>query len=337
MNKKTVAIFGALLGGLTVLVYGCASQPQYEPVSSHGSGPHLEIATKPTEEAASAPSPRLFVATPEQQKVYEKVWKAKPAPAAASQALAAGPALPRDIGSIPALPPTAGGQPSRTIGDDLVAPTKQTAVAAVGSLDNWWDRLGYRDGMLQYRPFIGPNKSVDMTEQVVKIPYKCAVMIQGTEHLVTVLVQTAVSPSRLWESDFHRLVAVHAGTGTKKGNLNTVTGDDIMAGALVHLGQRQERMCQVASKKSLSALLDDPTAGFAEELNKPDAGSPFLVKVQTTEVDLPKELLRALAKKGLAAVATAPKKVAPKPMQRPPQQCCSACGVPAACLVDTKQ
>ena len=112
----------------------------------------------------------------------------------------------------------------------------------------------------------------------------------------------AISPSLLWETDYHRLVSRHGANSGKHVNKNVVSAEDVIAGAKTYVGQHQEKLCQFASTKSLAELLRDPSLGAAEELNRyfrRDAKAEFDVLVQKTSVELPEALLRALALKGV--------------------------------------
>ena len=216
--------------------------------------------------------------------------------------------------------------------------TPQPAVrSTVGSLDAF-DTFGYRDGQLQYRPWTRPNKSVDMTEHAVQLGYRCTGLIPGTQHTAVVEVVAAVNPSLLWETEYHRLVAIYGAIGTKGGNKNIVNKDDVATGVVSYIGQQHEAMCAQAAKKSLKDLLTDPSIGYAATLNesvKRDARSPFDIKVQTVRVILPEELLRSLALKGLPAdpaPVAKPKKAAPQTPAAPATTCCVLCSAAAVCL-----
>ena len=212
-------------------------------------------------------------------------------------------------------------------------PVVSTSVqrSTTGSSD-WGHGFGYTDGVLMYSPWFGKLKGVLMTEQTVRLEYKCTALVKGTEHVATVVITAAVNPSLKVESDFHRLIAVYGAVGTKEGSKNMVNADDIRAGATTYLGQFQERLCGLIYGRSLKDLLKDPSIGYAEMLGrlvKQDLSSPFEVKVQTVRVVFPEEFLRALALKALE-VPPAPKvvkkpakpKVA-KPVAVHPQPCCA--------------
>lgn len=185
----------------------------------------------------------------------------------------------------------------------LADPVTERRTSTVGSYDWMWDRFGYTDGQLVYRPYSGANKSVHMTEQGVELSYECPQLrVPETDHVLRVRVTAAVSPSLLWETDYHRLVAKHGATSGKHTNENFVSAEDVAVGAKTYVGQHQEKLCQLAATKSLADLFRDPSLGAAEELNRyfrRDARAEFDVLVQKTNVELPEALLRALALKGV--------------------------------------
>ena len=210
-----------------------------------------------------------------------------------------------------------------------------TARSVVGDYNSFSGALGYRNGQLLSRPFFDRNKSADMTEQVVYLPYKCMAIIAGTEHVPTIVITATVNPSLLWEGEFHRLVAIYGNLADKSGDTNRVTKADIEAGVDSYIGQHQERLCGVVAKKSLKDMLADASGGFADELNgliEADTRSPFKVKVQTTKIVLPEELLRALALKAVEKLVTPPpaKKSTQPKAQAPSDPCMAACAAQKA-------
>lgn len=213
---------------------------------------------------------------------------ALPAPAASAPAIVSAPVPVTSAASAPAF--------------KLADPVTERRTSMVGSYDWVWDRFGYTNGQLVYRPYWGGNKSVYMTEQMADPSYECPrLRVPETDHVLRVKVTAAVNPSLLWETDYHRLVSIYGGLSGHN-NPNTVTAADVKMGVKTYLGQHQEALCRFAATKSLPELLRDPSLGAAEELNRyfrRDARSPFDILVQTTSVELPEPLLRALALKGV--------------------------------------
>lgn len=204
----------------------------------------------------------------------------------------------------------------------------QSAHTPVGDL-NLSNSFGYSKGMLIYKPWVfGYEKTVDMGEQISTPSFKCSKLIDGTEHTVTVNVTAAFNPSLLWETEYHRLVAVYGALGTPKGNKDIVNKDDLKAGLITYLGQWQTFLCDSSTKKSVKELLVDPsidaTPSLAERI-KADLRAPFEVKVQTIRVVLPDELLRKLAAKALEKPAPVPVPAVKKPKvtaPAPQNSCC---------------
>lgn len=208
-----------------------------------------------------------------------------------------------------------------------IASSPKTGLPAsvVGSLG--WHGFGYENGQLVDNPWFGKTKKVDMGEQVLTLVYNCSTLIAGTQHVPMVNVVTALSPSHLWETDFHRLVAIYGGLSNNLADKDIVTKLDLFMAASTYIGQHQEEMCALAAKKSLKEMLASPSLSFAVDLSdmtRFDKASPFDLKVQTVKVVLPEELLRALA---LKAIET------PKVMRQnaavPQQKCCQC--VPMVC------
>lgn len=185
----------------------------------------------------------------------------------------------------------------------LADPMPEQRASTIKSYDWMWDRFGYTGGFLVYRPYYGPNKSVFMTQQLHEFAYECPrLRVPETDHALRVKVLAAVNPSLLWETDYHRLVAIYGAIARPNGDKNVISAEDVILGSKTYIGQHQEVLCRIASTKSLVDLVRDPSIGAAEELNRffrRDASSAFDVLVQTTTVELPKDLLRALALKGL--------------------------------------
>lgn len=224
----------------------------------------------------------------------------------------------------------------------------QSVHTPVGDL-NLSNSFGYSKGMLIYKPWVfGHEKTVDMGEQISTTGFKCPKLIDGTEHTVTVNVTVAFNPSLLWETEYHRLVAVYGALGTPNGNKNIVNKDDTKAGLVTYLGQWQEALCGAVAKKSTKELLTDPSVGLTPSLSeqiKADQRAPFEIKIQTTRAILPEEFLRKLALKGLEKPAPVPvvkKPAAKKPVAKPapataPQsKCCSitCVAITATCAGD---
>lgn len=178
------------------------------------------------------------------------------------------------------------------------------------------NRFGYRDGQLLYKPLMGKNKAVYMSEQTTQLLYKCSALVANTQHSIFVEVVAAVAPSVIWESEYHRLVAVYA----KGDDKNEVTANDVMSGVANYVGQWQERMCTMA-KRSVNDFLSDPGLVFAEvltEIAAEDVRSPFDIKVQTVKVILPDELVRAVAVGQVKVQPPSVKKPESKPTPKPP-------------------
>lgn len=216
--------------------------------------------------------------------------------------------VPLPAPALPASSPAATSGPSTSPVVIPVFPARKASV--VKSLDGF-DTFGYRKGELVYSPWWGGDKKVSMTEQVTTFRYQCTRLISGTQHVATIRVTTAVSPSLIWEADYHRLVAIYGAVGTKGGNKDVVNGEDVIFGASTYLGQYQEMLCEMIARKSLADILIDPSAGLASGLGnliRQDASAPWEMKIQTVRVELPDELLRALALKG---IEPAPKAVTP--------------------------
>lgn len=258
----------------------------------------VDLQTRRADTAASAASAAKGGCKTTQLKAVAKKKEAKscggttavpPPPAASAPAIVPAPVPVTSAASAPAF----------KLGD----PVTERRASTVGSYDWVWDRFGYTIGQLVYRPYWGANKSVYMTEQMVDPSYECPrLRVPETDHVLRVKVTAAVNPSLLWETDYHRLVAKHGATSGKHADKNVVSADDIKKGVERYIGQHQEALCQLAATKSLADLLRDPSLGAADGLNhrfQRDAKAEFEVAVQTTSVELPEALLRALALKGV--------------------------------------
>ncbi len=205
---------------------------------------------------------------------------------------------------------------AQPLGTTTPASTQKSTVGDYYGINSF----GYRDGMLISRPYFGQAKTVDMGEQMVTLPYKCTGFIVGTKHVPTVEVVAAVNPSLLWETEYHRLVAIYAalstfGNGGSLGDRNIVTKADMKAGVTNYIGQWQERFCAEVGKKTLRDLIANSSFGYADVLNglvKADARSPFEVKVQTVKVIGLEELTRSLALEALDTRPKAPGPAKPK-------------------------
>lgn len=207
----------------------------------------------------------------------------------------------------------------------------QPAHTPVGDL-NLVNSFGYSKGMLIYKPWVfGYEKTVDMGEQTSMGYFNCPQMIAGTEQSAVFTITATFNPSLLWETEFHRLVAIYGALGTPNGNKNVVNKDDVKAGVLTYLGQWQEVLCRVVAQKSLKELLVDPTISIFPSPVENNQQAPFEIKIQTVRAVLPEDFLRKLALKGLGKPAPAP--VAKKPVAKPapapaPQNSC-CCNVVA--------
>jgi len=196
--------------------------------------------------------------------------------------------------------------------------TAQNVKPSLGALDG--HGFGYEGGMLVYYPWFSPTKTVDFGQQQAVFKYKCSALLAGTEHVATVSIVTSLNPSKLWESDFHRFTAIYGGLADPKQDKNIVTKSDLNLAAKSYVGKESESLCDLVSKKSLKDLLRDTSLGQAASLNEKfekDLKSPFEFQVQSVKAELPEELLRALALKGIEKPA--PKVAYKKPA---PQSCC---------------
>lgn len=235
---------------------------------------------------------------------------AQPKPAAKKQAKPCGSttvATPAPAASVASQPALAIALPAAFVASvpafKLADPVTERRVSKEVGVYNDWNVFGYRDGFLLYRPYplFGFNKSVYVTQQIVELSYECAYLrVPETDMLLKVKVAAAVNPSLLWEADYHRLVAIYGAIGGLHANKDVVTAEDVKKGVERYIGQHQEALCRLASAKSLNDILQDPSLGSAEELNRyfrRDAGAAFDVLVQTTEVDLSKDDYRVIALK----------------------------------------
>lgn len=167
--------------------------------------------------------------------------------------------------------------------------------------------LEYVNGLLEHSPFWfwGQKKRVEMTERVQMFRYECHDLIPGTQHRPIIEVMAAVKPSRLWEVEYHRAVAIYGGLGTGEdlSQKDVVNQNDIQQGAATYLGQHQEALCALVRSMSLTDMLERPSLGAAGVLNewvKKDAIALFDITVQTTKVVVPDALTQSLALKATA-------------------------------------
>lgn len=251
--------------------------------------------------AASAASASSQGGCPVVRLKLAKKKEAKPCPGttAVPLASAASQSAPAIVPAAPLPPAPAASAPAFKLADPL---TERVVSKQVGSYDWVWDRFGYTDGQLVYRPYYGTNKSVYMSSQEASFSYACPrLRVPETDHALRIKVTAAFNPSLLWETDYHRLVAIYGSIARPNGDKNIVAAEDVVLGVKTYIGQHQEVLCRLAGTKSLDELLHDPSLGAAGELNRyfrRDAHSAFDILVQTTSVELPEELLRALALKG---------------------------------------
>ena len=154
-------------------------------------------------------------------------------------------ATPAPVASTASLPPdiaTFASTPTFKLADPLT----ERHISRVGSYDSMWDSFGYTNGQLVYRPSFGANKSVFMTEQVADLTkFECPRMkIAGTTEQLAIQLRAAFKPSLLWESDYHRLVAIYGGADNK----NIVRDIDVRNGVESYLLQHVEALCQFRSQ-----------------------------------------------------------------------------------------
>lgn len=257
----------------------------------------VELQTRRADAAASAASAAKGGCKTAQPKAVAKKKDVKPCGGTAAALPAAPAASAAAIVPAPVPVTSAASAPAFKLAD----PVTERRASTVGSYDWMWNNFGYTSGQLVYRPYWGGNKSVYMTQQIVAIPYECPrLRVPETDKPLKVKVTAAVSPSLLWESDYHRLVAIYGAISEKHADKNVVTAADVEKGAQRYVGQHQEALCRLATAKSLDDILRDPSLGAAEELNRyfrRDAQAPFDVLVQTSEVDLTKDDYRAIGLK----------------------------------------
>lgn len=216
------------------------------------------------------------------------------APAAPAASVISQPSLPPDIATLTAVSAPA---------FKLTDPVTDQRISRVGSYDWMWDGFGYTNGQLVYRPSFGSNKSVSMTEQVADLTkFECPRMkIAGTTEQLVIQLRAAFKPSLLWESDYHRLVAIYGGADNK----NVVRDIDVRKGVENYLLQHVEALCQHAATKPIVELLrGGELIGAAATLNafvRKDTAAPFDIMVHTTRVVVPQAFVDGLALKYLSA------------------------------------
>ncbi|TXH02031.1 MAG: hypothetical protein E6R05_04795, partial [Candidatus Moraniibacteriota bacterium] len=191
----------------------------------------VDLQTRRADTAASAASAAKGGCKTAQPKPVPKKKEAKscgsttaalPAPAASAPAIVSAPVPVTSAASAPAF--------------KLADPVTERRTSMVGSYDWVWDRFGYTNGQLVYRPYWGGNKSVYMTEQMADPSYECPrLRVPETDHVLRVKVTAAVNPSLLWETDYHRLVSIYGGLSGHN-NPNTVTAADVKMGVKTYLG-----------------------------------------------------------------------------------------------------
>ncbi len=212
-------------------------------------------------------------ATPPRQ-IMEKVVAAAPVVAASAVA-----------SSTPAWPPSA-----LSAADEVVQPMREHRVPPVGPR-GLFDTFGYEGNSLVYSPWFGGNKVVHMAAEELSIGYTCTARLPETKRQAQVIVKVVANPSRDWEKEFHRRVAIH-------GNANgQVTAVEVKAGVTKQIGRFQELICAEVGKKSVKDLIQDPSLGLASRLNAliEKEQSPFEMMVQATEMVRPKEYILDLA------------------------------------------